>query len=61
MNNSKKICIVIAVKNRIKYTDSFIENFSKSSYTNFTIVVFDDGSTDGTSNFIKEKYKLWIH
>lgn len=49
------IYIVLPVHNRVKLTLKCIE----SLYSNdapFTMVVVDDGSTDGTSMLIKEKY-----
>lgn len=48
------ICIVIAVHNRKKYTYNCLESLKKQSYTQFNIIVVDDGSTDGTADMIQK-------
>lgn len=56
MNQSKKVCVVVPVRNRLELTKRFLECFTKSEYKNFKIVIVDDGSTDGTSDFISSNY-----
>lgn len=51
-----KIYIVIAVFNRLKYTKDCLESLQKQSYPNFQVIVVDDGSTDGTYQYLKENH-----
>lgn len=51
-----KIYICIPVHNRISYTLKCLESIYSQSYSNFTIVICDDGSTDDTSPLIKEQF-----
>ena len=51
-----KIYIVIAVFNRLKFTKDCLESLQKQSYRNFQVIVVDDGSTDGTYQYLKENY-----
>ena len=50
------ICIIIPVHNRIKLTINCLDSLKKQTYKNFITIVVDDGSTDNTSNIIKEKF-----
>ena len=56
MNLHPKIYICIPVHNRIEYTKNCIESIYNQNYSNYKIIVCDDGSTDGTSEIIKENY-----
>ena len=51
-----KIYICIPVHNRIEYTEKCIESIYNQSYSNYKIIVCDDGSTDGTLEILNEKY-----
>jgi GT2 family glycosyltransferase len=51
-----KLFIVISVFNRKTITLKCLEQLSNQSVTNFSIVVVDDGSTDGTSDDISNSY-----
>ncbi|MBD3328967.1 glycosyltransferase [Candidatus Dojkabacteria bacterium] len=50
-----RVCVVVPVKNRLKETLRFLESFSKCSYPNFTIVIVDDKSSDGSPEVIKKE------
>jgi GT2 family glycosyltransferase len=51
-----KIWICIPVFNRINYTLQCLHSLQKQSYKNFTIIVCDHGSTDGTSLAIQQQF-----
>lgn len=50
------IYIVVPVFNRLNKTKLFIESMRKQLYSNYKIVLVDDGSSDGTSEYIKENF-----
>jgi len=50
------IYIVICVYNRLKFTKDCLDSIRKQSYRDFKVIVVDDGSTDGTYQFLKENY-----
>lgn len=48
--------IVTPVYNRKKFTESYLDALSKQSVKNFKVIIVDDGSTDGTSEMIEQKF-----
>jgi GT2 family glycosyltransferase len=56
LENSPAIYIVIPVHNRLEATRECLESLRYQTYTRFRIVLINDGSTDGTSEFVKENY-----
>ena len=52
----RSIYIVIPVHNRLEATRECLESLRYQTYKRFKIVLIDDGSTDGTSEFVKENY-----
>jgi GT2 family glycosyltransferase len=48
--------IVIPVFNRLELTIKCIESLNKIAYPNFTIIIVDDASTDGTCKHIESNY-----
>ncbi len=49
------IYIIIPVFNRLSYTKDCLASLSNQSISNYKIVVVDHGSTDGTSEYIKNE------
>ena len=52
----QKIYIVIPVHNRKALTERFLDCLAKQTFRNWTAIVVDDGSTDGTSELIAAKF-----
>lgn len=50
-----KVYILLPVYNRKKITAGFISFLKKQSYTNYHLVLIDDGSTDGTADMVKSE------
>src|ERR1044071_9943972 len=50
------IYIIIPVHNRLEATRRCLESLRNQMFTRFQILLVDDGSTDGTSEFVKENY-----
>ena len=46
------VYIVTAVHNRYKITKKFVELLTKQTYKDFTLVLVDDGCTDGTAEMV---------
>ncbi len=51
-----KVFVVIAVFDRKHFTIQCLQLLSKQTYKEFSIVVVDDGSTDGTSDEVKRYF-----
>jgi GT2 family glycosyltransferase len=54
---SQIIYILLPVHNRKLLTVDFINCLKKQSYNNFELILIDDGSTDGTSDYVKQNIK----
>ncbi len=50
------IYLVIPCYNRKQFTEDCLLSLTKQTYQNFKVIVVDDGSTDGTSEMIAEKF-----
>lgn len=55
-----KIFIVIPVFNRLEFTKKCLRAVFKQKYRNFQIILIDDGSTDGTFEYVR-KYFPDVH
>ncbi len=58
----KKVALIIPVYNRIEVTKTGLQKLfyvlrQKSTDHSYTVIVVDDGSSDGTSEWIKRNYK----
>ena len=54
MNELVLFSIVIPTYNRSDFIKKIIESFFKQSYTNFELIIVDDGSTDNTGEVVKQ-------
>ena len=53
-----KISIIIPTLNRVKYLPRALDSAFNQTFKAAEIIVVDNGSSDGTLEFIKEKYPL---
>lgn len=64
MKNDFFISIVIPVYNVSKYLDACIKSVINQSYTNFELILIDDGSTDGSGvicdNWSKKSKRIFV-
>lgn len=50
-----KVYILLPVHNRREITRSFVECLAAQTFTNYHLVLIDDGSTDGTAEMVQER------
>lgn len=53
MVESPEISVLMTAFNRAKYIASAIESVLASTYTDFELIIVDDGSTDGTQSIVR--------
>ena len=56
MKGKSKVYIVTSVHNRRHFTEPFLGCLHQQKWPNLKIIIVDDGSTDGTSEMIREKF-----
>ncbi len=56
MNNNPKISIIVLTFNSGKYILDCLNSVKKSSYTNYEIIVVDNGSKDGSADLVKNNF-----
>lgn len=52
----KTVYVVLPVFNRLDSTKRFLASLDKQTFRNFEVVICDDGSTDGTAEFLRAHY-----
>ncbi len=56
MGKNQKVFIICGVHNDLSSTKKFLTSLSRQSYPFIQTIIIDDGSSDGSSNYIKKKY-----
>ncbi|ADC69291.1 glycosyl transferase family 2 [Methanocaldococcus sp. FS406-22] len=56
MDKNPLVSIVIPTHNRKKHVERLINSILENTYKNIEIIVVDDASTDGTYEYLKEKF-----
>jgi GT2 family glycosyltransferase len=56
MGHNSEIFIVIPVHDRKNYTQNCLQSLKEQSKNSFSVIVVDDGSTDGTEDMIKDLF-----
>ncbi|MGB3281121.1 MAG: bifunctional polysaccharide deacetylase/glycosyltransferase family 2 protein, partial [Pseudorhodobacter sp.] len=51
------VTVVVAAYNEAKVIEESINTILASDYSNFHVLVIDDGSTDGTADLVRERFK----
>ncbi len=56
MTANARVAVVVPVHNDLARTERFLESFRAVDYPHHTLVVVDDGSTDGTAGVLAERH-----
>jgi cellulose synthase/poly-beta-1,6-N-acetylglucosamine synthase-like glycosyltransferase/peptidoglycan/xylan/chitin deacetylase (PgdA/CDA1 family)/spore germination protein YaaH len=56
-NYEPSVTVVVAAYNEAKVIEESINTILASDYDNFHVLVIDDGSTDGTADLVRERFK----
>lgn len=56
MKNKQTVFVVSALHNGLEYTKSFVKCLVNQDFANLEIILVDDGSTDGTYEFLRKNY-----
>jgi GT2 family glycosyltransferase len=56
LNNADKVTVVVVNWNRKALLEECLESLRKQVYSAFSIIVVDNGSQDGSADFVKTKY-----
>lgn len=57
-----KISVIIPAYNELKYLPGCLRSLENQSFTDFEVIVIDDGSDDGTSKYLKSsKFSYPLH
>ena len=52
-----KVSVIIPLYNKAHTIERTLRSVFSQTYTNFEVIIIDDGSTDGSTNIIKEEFK----
>lgn len=55
-----KISVLVPLYNRKHYISNVIDSVLSQSFQDFELIIRDDGSTDGSYDFVREKYAKYI-
>lgn len=50
------VSIIVVTFNEINHIGASLDALMKQTYPNFEVIVYDNGSTDGTSEYVKQHY-----
>jgi GT2 family glycosyltransferase len=56
MSSDPRVAVVVPVHNDLARTTRFLESFRRVDYRHYSVVVVDDGSTDGTAATLATRY-----
>jgi GT2 family glycosyltransferase len=54
--NEPKVSIIVPIHNGKEYTLRFLSSIKELNYSNYEVIIIDDGSTDGSADSIKELF-----
>lgn len=54
--NSPRVFAIIPVFNRLNFTKKCLASFTAQNYRNLEVIIINDGSTDGTAEYLKKYY-----
>jgi GT2 family glycosyltransferase len=54
--SAPRVAVVVPVHNKVALTLRFLESFRRVTYPHHTVVVVDDGSTDGTAQALARRF-----
>lgn len=55
MNPMKRVFVLLPVHNRRRITERFVECLRRQTYRQWHLILVDDGSTDGTADWVKSR------
>ena len=51
-----KVCVAVLNYNGLQWLQGCLDSLAKTAYPNFEVLIADNGSTDGSQEFIKSRY-----